>query len=198
MLPLLPGNFYHIYNHANGNECLFVERENYRYFLQQTEIHLSPIADLIAYCLMPNHFHFLIYIQEERSLNMLPLFKKSTTIPTDKIISKQFANLFSSYTQSFNKVYMRRGSLFIKNFKRKKVHDSNYLKTLITYIHLNPVHHHFVANLNDWEWSSYLKYCHADPLPPLIAELFGNHAAYEKYHLDRIYQIEGVRRLEFD
>ena len=45
---LLPANYYHIYNHANGNENLFLENDNYRYFLQQYEKHIQPVADTLA------------------------------------------------------------------------------------------------------------------------------------------------------
>ncbi|MBW8331475.1 MAG: hypothetical protein K0M40_05630 [Prolixibacteraceae bacterium] len=73
----------------------------------------------------------------------------------EKYLSKQFANLFSSYTQSFNKVYRRMGSLFIKNFKREPIHDKTHFLNAIVYTHRNPVHHGFCSNYEDWEYSSY-------------------------------------------
>ncbi len=60
--------YYHIYNRANGNENLFRERENYRYFLKQWEKCIPDVADTLAYCLMPNHFHFLIRTKGEVEL----------------------------------------------------------------------------------------------------------------------------------
>jgi hypothetical protein len=54
MEPLLPGLCDHIYNHANGNENLFRGPEDYRYFLQQHQKYISPFADTLAWCLMPN------------------------------------------------------------------------------------------------------------------------------------------------
>ena len=68
MEPLLPDYFYHIYNHANGDDNLFREQENYRFFLQQYAKYINPIADTYAYCLMPNHFHLLVKIKEEQDL----------------------------------------------------------------------------------------------------------------------------------
>ncbi len=115
MPPLLPNQYYHIYNHANGDDNLFREEENYRFFLQQYHQHIDAIADTVAWCLMPNHFHLLVKIKNEESL--LQTFSKFETL--EKLLSKKFSNLFSSYTQAFNKLYQRRGSLFIKNFKRK-------------------------------------------------------------------------------
>ncbi|MCK9639794.1 MAG: hypothetical protein M0R39_07775 [Prolixibacteraceae bacterium] len=73
----------------------------------------------------------------------------------EKFLSKQFANLFSCYTQSFNKVYHRKGSLFIKNFKRELISDKIYFLNAIVYTHRNPIHHGFREKYQDWEYSSY-------------------------------------------
>jgi len=73
----------------------------------------------------------------------------------EKYLSKQFANLFSCYTQSFNKVYHRKGSLFIKNFKREPISDKIYFLNAIVYTHRNPIHHGFRETYQDWEYSSY-------------------------------------------
>jgi REP element-mobilizing transposase RayT len=73
----------------------------------------------------------------------------------EKYLSKQFANLFSCYTQSFNKVYHRMGSLFIKNFKREPISDKTYFLNAVVYVHRNPIHHGFCKNYEDWEYSSY-------------------------------------------
>src|SRR5882672_2171272 len=63
-----PGNFYHIYNHANGNENIFVEERNYYFFLQLITKHLLPTSKLFAYSLMPNHFHLLAQLKTEEEL----------------------------------------------------------------------------------------------------------------------------------
>ncbi|MBS1975122.1 MAG: hypothetical protein JST13_12275 [Bacteroidetes bacterium] len=70
-------------------------------------------------------------------------------------ISKQFANLFSSYTQAYNKKYNRMGSLFMKNFKRRLVNTDSYFSKIIHYIHANPVHHGLAQSIEEWRWSSY-------------------------------------------
>ena len=67
-IPLSSENYYHIYNHTNGSDNLFLNSENYRYFLQRYATFISPIADTFAYCLMPNHIHFLIRIKSELDL----------------------------------------------------------------------------------------------------------------------------------
>lgn len=73
----------------------------------------------------------------------------------EKYLSKQFANLFSCYTQSFNKVYGRMGSLFIKNFKREPITDKTHFLNTVVYTHRNPIHHSFCKSYEDWSYSSY-------------------------------------------
>lgn len=73
----------------------------------------------------------------------------------DKIISKQFANFFNSYTQAFNKENKRHGSLLESPFRRKLINDEKSLVNLILYIHLNPISHKICNNVNDYRYSSY-------------------------------------------
>jgi len=165
---LSPNTFYHIYNHANGDDNLFREDKNYRYFLALFQKHISPIANTFAYCLMPNHFHFLLKIKEVAVFQTFPKFEtlenlenlENLETPENYLIlqhyiSKQFGNCFSAYTQGYNKAYDRRGSLFIKNFKSKAVDSDLYFTRLVNYIHFNPVAHGFVEGIEDWPYSSY-------------------------------------------
>ena len=62
--PLQHGRYYHIYNRGVNRENLFVEERNYRYFLQLYARHVEPIAYTYAYCLLRNHFHFLVQIKD--------------------------------------------------------------------------------------------------------------------------------------
>lgn len=151
--PLIPEAYYHIYNRANGNDRLFMSSENYRYFLQKYGEHISPVAHTFCYCLMPNHFHVLVRIKKEEELNTLQAFPKYDSL--EKLLSKQFSNFFSSYTQAFNKQHKRKGSLFMKNFKRKAVRDETYLRKLVHYIHYNPVEARLCKHPEDWKHSSY-------------------------------------------
>ncbi len=149
-----PGKYYHLYTHANGTENLFRSDENFRYFLNQYQKYILPVADTLAYCLMPNHIHFLIRfkytsITKDNNSENVDLEKKN------RKSSQPFSNLFNSYTKAYNKMYARMGSLFIPNFKRKEVSSDQYLTRIILYIHLNPVHHRFVAHPADWQWSSF-------------------------------------------
>jgi putative transposase len=161
MEPLHPGSYYHIYNHANGEDNLFLTSSNYYFFLSKYQMYVSPIVHTLAYCLMPNHFHFLVKIKNEDEILKFSTGKLALKIKNNDVnlislyISKQFAKLFSSYSQSFNKLNERMGSLFIKNFKRKCANEDLYRRELISYIHMNPVKSGFVDHPSEWIYSSY-------------------------------------------
>jgi len=150
--------FYHIYNRANGNEKLFRSAENYRYFLQQFIKYIAPIAEIYAYCLIPNHFHFVIKIKSSLELRNLQGFKNLgglTSQKESKLISQCFSNLFNSYTKAYNKMYNRKGSLFSPNYKKKAICSQNYLQQVILYVHLNPVKHQISNNYIEYPYSSF-------------------------------------------
>lgn len=195
--------FYHVYNHANGNENLFREKDNYRFFLQQWDKYISPIAKTYAYCLMPNHIHFLIKTRsiEEVRMNFgfedVKPFGKFETF--QKLVSKQFSNLYSSYAQAFNKMYNRKGSLFTPNFKRKEITSEEYLKTLVCYIHRNPIHHGFCADFTEWEHSSYHAYLSDKPSKierTYILGLFDGKENFIEAHLQYIEPLDSELFLE--
>lgn len=195
MNQLLPSTYYHIFNHANGDEDLFRESENYRYFLQQYHKHIDRIADTYSYCLMPNHFHLLVRIKSvEALISHLPGFKNLEGVAASNLLSKQFSNFFNSFTKSFNKKYDRRGSLFLKNFKKKAILETNHLISIILYIHLNPVKHGFTLHPKDWEWSTYHNF-HIERLNVLTA-LFGNEEKYFQSHADKIKSFVAYKELE--
>lgn len=146
-----PDTFYHVYNRANGNEKLFLTDDNYIYFLKQWKKYISPIAETYAYCLLPNHFHFLI---KTKSNEVLSIINPQGFVNLEGFISQTFSNLFNSYTKAFNKYTKRKGALFIRPFKRKQIKSDDYLTTIICYIHRNPIHHHIYNQLN-WKYSSY-------------------------------------------
>lgn len=116
--------FYHIYNKGINGTDIFSNNENKRYFLKQFNNYLKNHISLYAYCLMDNHFHLVIKLNEE-----------------SEIVTKCFSNFFNSYAKAYNKQISRTGSLFEKHFKRIRLDDEVYLRNLILYIHLNPKHH---------------------------------------------------------
>lgn len=169
MEKLQPNSSYHIFNHANGFENIFTEDENYRFFIEKYQQYILPIAETYAYCLLPNHFHLVVRIRRKEILEEVFRNFKSTNFSkvqnfgkvevTDNMIeyyiSKQFANLFSCYTQSFNKVNKRRGSLFLKNFRREPIENKAYFLNAVIYTHRNPVHHAFCDRYTDWSYTSF-------------------------------------------
>ena len=149
-------NFYHIYNRANGKEKLFIVDDNYNYFLRQFEKYISPIADLYAYCLIPNHFHFVVKVKKEEQLNLFLKTKLSKGFkPLESLVILQFSHFFNSYTQAFNKMHHRKGSLFSPNFKKKIITDNIYLQQIILYVHLNPIKHRIYKKFYAYPYSSY-------------------------------------------
>ncbi|MDJ0735713.1 MAG: transposase [Nostocaceae cyanobacterium] len=85
-ISLESGNFYHIYNRGNNRENIFLERENYLYFLKLVKLHLITNAvDILSYCLMPNHYHFLVYLRDETLSNAM----KSLSLAYTKAINKR-------------------------------------------------------------------------------------------------------------
>ncbi|HET6227831.1 MAG TPA: hypothetical protein VFF27_16220, partial [Bacteroidia bacterium] len=82
-LKLLPEHIYHIYSRANGKEPIFLSDANYKYFLNKYKHNINPIADTYSYCLMPNHFHFLLRFRAEQEL--ISLMKKNCNDASDFI-----------------------------------------------------------------------------------------------------------------
>jgi putative transposase len=141
---MYPGKYYHVYNRGINGDNIFREHSNYQHFSRLYEKYIDPIADTYAWCLMPNHFHFLIRIFDP---DRVPYPFRKVTEP-----SLAFSHLFNSYAQSFNRWYMRSGGLFQTPFKRKIVEDEHYFRQLIFYIHNNPVKHGFAENNRRVGW----------------------------------------------
>ena len=160
---------YHVYNHGNGFENIFRSDNNYRHFLKKHDEYMSEVWECLAYCLMPNHFHLLVRIKE-RSI------ADETSEMVNKKVSRQFSHFTNSYAQAFNKNWGRKGSLFIRSFKRKQVTDEVYLRRLVCYIHNNPVNHGFKNMPDEWEFSSYRKIINQpeEIINKEVIELFGD------------------------
>jgi len=176
---LEPGSIYHIYNHAVGRENLFLSSDNYNYFLKRYQFFIDPVAETYVYCLMPNHLHFVIEVR--RDIPVPPSYENQ--IP--KYVSKQFSNLFSSYSQAFNKQQNRKGNLFNSRFRRQRIDSDEYLTNVIRYVHLNPVHHGFVNDFSLWKYSSYNLLClQADTFlsRDKVIRWFGSLQEFEKAH----------------
>jgi REP element-mobilizing transposase RayT len=155
---LEPGKYYHIFNRGNNRELIFRSEENYRYFLQKYREYVHPHVETYSYCLMPDHFHFVIRVkpfqEKRRRLQKSRRLLKSSSSALSPI-SKAFKDFFISYAKSFNKRYHRTGSLFQYKFKRKEIGKEDYLIRLICYIHANPIAAGLCTRFGDWKFSSY-------------------------------------------
>ena len=145
--------FYHVYNRSIDKKAMFKNDGNYEFFLKQFDNYLSPVLDTYSYCLLGNHFHLLVRIQD------LTTFKKLSNLNEEKtshqIVSHQFQKFFQSYAMAFNKQQDRTGTLFQTPFKRVWVDDENYYTKLVYYIHANPQLHGLINDFKEWKWSSY-------------------------------------------
>ena len=152
MIQLEPGKFYHLYTRGNNKETLFRELDNYHYFLQLYRKYVAPYADTYAYCLLPNHVHFLIRIKEEDALKPQWLMEDDTRLIS---INRQLGHLLNAYAKAVNAKYGRIGRLFQHRFGRKEVSSDAYFTRLIFYIHFNPQHHGLSDDFSRWPYSSY-------------------------------------------
>jgi len=154
-MTLFPNQFYHYYNQGNNKEKIFFSRENKLYFLRKFRDQVLPFCEVVAYCLMDNHFHFLI------NTNELSVKEKNLGNVKISALNNGFRNLMSSYAQAINKQNNRTGSLFRPKTKHKLLesNQAEYPFICFQYIHQNPLIAGLVNKLEDWEFSSFSDYC---------------------------------------
>jgi putative transposase len=142
----IPESYYHIYARGNSRGKVFPEAEDYEQFINLLQRYLSAEEardaygasypnfynkiELIAYCLMPNHFHLFVYQHQQGAMSAL------------------MRSLLTSYSRYFNKKYQRSGPLFESRFKASLISDDAYLQHITRYIHLNP------RQWRSYKWSS--------------------------------------------
>jgi putative transposase len=159
-------NFYknqifHVYNQGNDHGKIFFNDDNYVFFLKKMRQFICPYADFLAYCLMPNHFHFLLYVKE------ISLYHNEKP----KTLNESIGTMLMSYTSAINKQEKRSGTLFRQHTKaedgwsddvitigskeEKKLfsNDNAYGKICFEYIHNNPVKARLVFKQEDWIFS---------------------------------------------
>lgn len=159
-----PNAFYHIYNQGNNRERIFYQTRNYYFFIEKMEKHLPPYVDILAYCLMPNHFHILVRTKE--SACDLVLAKTTGEINNCRqVLSRQIGLMVSHYAKAINVQENRTGSIFriktkskecwIDGFEATEIRKpEDYLTNCFHYIHNNPVKAKMVVNATDWVYSS--------------------------------------------
>jgi len=135
------------------------------------------LVDIIAYCIMPTHFHLLLKELKEKGIAIF------------------INNLLNSQTRYFNVKYSRKGTLWEGPIKKVLVKADNQFMHLTRYIHLNPVTAHIVNKPEEWLWSSYREYILELPNDTRICKYDGlmamDRPAYKKFVEDGIsYQRE--------
>lgn len=173
---------FHVFNRGNNSQTLFYSRENYISFLLGMEEYIKPFASILAYCIMPNHFHMMLEVENER----LEWFTSTTTSHRAKSVTKyrtlndSIAIMLRLYTRSVNSEDHKRGPLFHQRTRaicltkpeydpvyfqnhfgdlgNRPMKGKEYPKVCFDYIHLNPVKAKVVEKPEDWEFSSYPDY----------------------------------------
>jgi putative transposase len=176
------GEIYHIYNRGNIHQKVFYERKNYLYFLKKMKRHLKPFCHILAWCLIPNHFHWLVKVKSQDEMNSIAFSDSSITpfksnnnrsnsseigMSLDETplieLNKSIGVLLRSYTRAMNVTYGSKGSLFQQRTKSKNLNSgvtirNNYALICFLYITQNPVKHRLAKDTASWEFSSYRDY----------------------------------------
>ncbi|HRH50098.1 MAG TPA: hypothetical protein PLP23_15185 [Panacibacter sp.] len=149
-----PDCIYHIYNQGNNKQRIFFSDDNYLYFLKGYRKLILPYCDTLAYCLMPNHFHFMV---STNTNSVVPVKVGSLYLSQ---LSNGIRVALSSYTLAINKQQRTTGSLFRQKTKSKLLENGkhDYSFFAFHYIHQNPLAAGLVKSLNDWEYSSFKDY----------------------------------------
>lgn len=151
------GQYYHIYNRTNGNDLLFLQEGNYIFFLNKWKEYISPYFNTYAYCLMSNHFHFVLSVRQiDNDFKEKAVLEGQISI--NVFLEDQFKRFFNCYAAAFNKQQNRHGSLFQKRFKRVLIYSNEVLRDKICYVHHNPIHHDMSPYYETWRYSSYMAY----------------------------------------
>jgi putative transposase len=137
----LPNQLYHFYNRGARRLSIFREPDNYLFVLRKMKRYAKEFdLKVIAYCLLSNHYHFLIRQDGDARASLLP------------------QRIFNSYSKAYNRRYDHSGTLFEGHYKVKPVESETQLLNLCRYIHANPVLHGIVQRLEDWPYSNYLEW----------------------------------------
>lgn len=144
-----PHNLYHIYNRTNANRILFPVEKNYLSFLDRVNTNIKPFCDILAWSLMPNHFHFLIHANE------LSVIEKQVGGNLLQQLTNGFKITLSSYANSLNKQQNTFGNLFQQKTKAKLVEGKEYPLTVFHYLHQNAYRAKLVSKIEDWPYSSF-------------------------------------------
>lgn len=209
IFPFVNGHYYHIYNRGVEKKTIFEKKWDYSRLIKTIKYYqlLGPkpklsrflissifkpdvnkkIVDIICYCLMPNHFHFLVKQLKDGGVT--------------EFISK----LSNSYTKYYNTKHKRVGPLLQGEFKAVLIESDAQLIHVSRYIHLNPISSFLVKDLNQYPWSSYGEYirgnvdgiCNKED----ILAFFKTPQDYQQFILDQIsyaQELEKIKHITID
>lgn len=185
--------FYHVFNRGVEKRTTFMNKRDYNRFIETMDYYrmknppirfsfrnrpiiiqknttASPLAEIICFCLMPNHFHMLVKQIDDNG------------------ISTFLSKLSNSYTKYFNTKFKRVGPLFQGSFKAVRIEDDEQFLHTSRYIHLNPLIDYLTRDLKTYPYSSYPEFlglkkgfCKKD----IILNNFKTPSDYEKFVLDQ-------------
>ncbi len=182
-MEFIKGELFHIYNRGNNRDKIFYSRRNYLFFLEKINTYISPYGELIAWCLLPNHFHLMVYIKDVELIvpSTDPLANSERVGVKKRTLNQSIGIMLRSYTNAIKKQEGRTGALFQEETKAvllkesltftpsyfntafgTKINtlneDKSYAENCFNYIHSNPVSSGLVKTAGDWEFSSYCDY----------------------------------------
>jgi putative transposase len=135
---LVNGFIYHVINRGNGRHEVFHKDQDYKSFINiMTEAQSRALLKVLAYCIMPNHFHMLLMPNKGRDL------------------SRWMQWLLTSHVRRYHRHYRSSGHVWQGRFKSFIVQKDDHLLTAIRYIERNPVRAGLVVSAKDWRWSSH-------------------------------------------
>jgi putative transposase len=172
-VPFLPQQYYHVYNRGAHKADIFRNEADYVFLLKLVKKRVKEDnVSVIAYCLMSNHYHFLLRQNGEIQ------------------IGKFMQAIFNVYTKAFNAKYGHSGTLFEGPYRAIHIDPTEYLLHLCRYIHRNPIEAEMVIVPEQWQYSNYLEFVgrRAGTLvdKDFVDENFGSPEAYREFVMDYV------------
>lgn len=198
--PFQTQGYYHITFRSIDNVLLFNDPANYDFFLQKFTSYLQPVFSCFAYCLLKNHAHFVVQVNDRNTMleyvSALPEEKKTMAMRkfmndpeneglVDGVIERQANSFMLSYVNALNKSLDRKGSLFQSPFRRVQITGEPHLQQAIIYTHANAQRHGIVVDFKEYKHTSYHEILAGYSLIiaiPQVLQFFNGRAHFIKEH----------------
>ncbi len=219
-IPIVPSQIYHVFNRSIAGQTIFSVQKDYQRFIDVINYYRfdnlpiryshykrltqgqrdlfndefltnnKSIIHIVSYCVMPNHFHLLLFSDKEHA------------------ISNFTRNVQNSYSKYYNTKYERNGSLFQSMFKAVRIENDEQLIHVSRYIHLNPITAYLIEvnRLEEYNWSSIKAFLSDGEInsflePDLVLSNFKSRAKYREFLVDQVdYQreLDKIKHLVFE